>query len=336
VQFIVRNNGDFLPQFNLATAFGGASAATPPSVFSTAHRMENPYVQHWDVSVERAAPADVVVSVSYFGQKGTRLRRQVNLNQPTPGTAVSLDERRPYPAYRNIFQFETSASSVAHAGEIRVTRAGGSGWGFTAAYRFSKILDDATLISMLPQDSRNLQGERGRADFDVRHRLAFTANWNLPEWRRWRLTRRWQLQASGTMQSGMPLSATLGTDIAGTGSPIMNRPDLVGDPRLDRPMAARFFDPAAFRIPEPGRFGNSGRNVIPGPGLQNLDQALVRAFRTSDATRLQFRLDAYNALNHPNFVAPPSLQNLADSPDFGALFIARSPRILQLGLKFLW
>jgi hypothetical protein len=115
----------------------------------------------------------------------------------------------------------------------------------------------------------------------------------------------------------------------------MNRPDLVGDPRLDNPTPSRFFNPAAFSVPEE-RFGTSGRNVITGPGTQNLDLALVRAFRVSDASRLQFRLDAYNALNHPNFVAPPSLQNLADAQDFGALFIARSPRILQVGLKFLW
>jgi hypothetical protein len=56
----------------------------------------------------------------------------------------------------------------------------------------------------------------------------------------------------------------------------------------------------------------------------------------SDLTRLQFRADAYNVFNHPNFVAPPSMQNIADSPDFGVLFVARSPRIMQFGLKFLW
>jgi len=53
-------------------------------------------------------------------------------------------------------------------------------------------------------------------------------------------------------------------------------------------------------------------------------------------TRAQLRLDLYNVFNHSNFVAPPSMQNFADSPDFGALFVARSPRIVQFGLKFLW
>ena len=336
VQFIVRDNGDRLPQFNLTTAFNQAGAVTPPSIFSASRQLPNPYVQHWDASLEKEFAGGIGVTVSYFGQKGTRLRRQLNLNQPTAGSSFTLNDRRPFPAYRNIFQFETSASSIAHAGEVRVGRNSSSGLSFLAAYRLSKIIDDATLISMLPQDSHNLHGERGLADFDVRHRLVFSADWILPGWSRLRISERWQLEASGTLQSGMPLSAVLGTDISGTGSPIMNRPDLVGDPRIGNPTPERFFNPAAFSAPEAGRFGTSGRNVITGPGTQNVDLAIVRSFRTSDLSRAQFRLDAYNVLNHPNFVAPPSLQNLADAPDFGALFIARSPRILQVGLKFLW
>ena len=134
----------------------------------------------------------------------------------------------------------------------------------------------------------------------------------------------------------MPLSAVLTADIAGTGSPIVNRPDLLRNPNLGEKSATRFFDTDAFRAPEPGNFGNSGRNVIIGPGIWNADIAVSRVFRMSDLTRLQFRADAYNVFNHPNFVAPPSMQNIADSPDFGVIFVARSPRIMQFGLKFLW
>src|SRR5262249_25029075 len=144
---------------------------------------------------------------------------------------------------------------------------------------------------------------------------------SIPGWARLEATRRWQLQVSGAIQSGMPLSAVLGTDVAGTGSPILNRPDLIGNPHIDHPTPSRFFNPQAFGIPAAGAFGNSGRNVIAGPGLFTVDLALRRSFRMSDVLRVQFRVDAYNALNHPNFAAPPSLQNLADSPDFGALFI---------------
>jgi hypothetical protein len=167
----------------------------------------------------------------------------------------------------------------------------------------------------------------------MKHRLVFSGTYNLPSLR---LTRGWQLQAMGTLQSGTPLSAIIGSDVSGTGSPIVNRPDLVADPNISNPTADRYFDPLAFRIPEAGSFGNSGRNVIIGPGIWNVDAALSRTLRISDSTRAQFRADFYNVLNHPNLVAPPSMQNFADSPEFGALFVARSPRILQFGLKFLW
>lgn len=333
VRFDVKNNGPVLPQFDLATAFQDSAQSAQPSIFSTSRQLPNPYLQQWSASIQLPARRDFVVEFSYFGQKGTRLRRQLNLNQPAAGPAGSLDERRPYADFKNIFQFETSASSIAHAAEIRAERRFRAGLGFVAAYRFSRSIDDATLISVLPQNSHHLGAERALADFHMKHRLVFTTAYNLPSWR---FVKGWQVQALGTLQSGTPLSAVLGADVAGTGSPIVNRPNLLRNPNVKKPSPLRFFDPAAFAIPETGTFGNSGRNVIIGPGIWYADIALSRGLRLSDSMRAQFRADFYNVFNHPNFVAPPSMQNFADSPDFGALFVARSPRIVQMGLKFLW
>jgi hypothetical protein len=339
VHFDVRNNGPVLPQFDLATAFLQTSPSVQPSIFSTPRELPNPYLQQWSASIEYPAGQTFLVSASYFGQKGTRLRRQLNINQPGAGPAGSLDERRPFPEFKNVFQFETSASSIAHAAELRADRRFRSGFGFTAAYRFSRSIDDATLISILPQNSHNLAAERGLSDFHMKHRLIFSGTYNLPG-RQYPLIkgflRGWQLQAVGTMQSGTPLSAIVSADISGTGSPIVNRPNLIGNPNIANPTPSRFLDPAAFQIPEPGTFGNAGRNVIIGPGVQNVDLALARSIRLSDTTRTQVRIDFYNVFNHTNFVAPPTMQNFADSTDFGALFVARSPRIVQFGLKFLW
>jgi TonB dependent receptor-like, beta-barrel/Carboxypeptidase regulatory-like domain len=333
VQFDLENNGPVVPLFSIDDAFSKPLEAIHPSVFSTARQLPNPYVQQWTVSVERPLPWNMAGTVEYSGQKGTRLRRQVNLNQPAAGSAGGIDDRRPYPDFLNIFQFETSASSIAHSAELRVSRPFRGRYSFEADYRFSRQIDDATLISVLPQDSHNLRAERGLADFQMKHRLSFQAVANLPDagW-----FRGWQIHGVGVAQSGTPLSAVLNADVAGTGYPIVNRPDLVHDPNISHPSADRFFDTTAFRTPDPGFFGNSGRNVIIGPGLWNLDVALSRAFHLSDFTRLQFRADAYNVTNHPNFVAPPSMQNFADTPEFGKLFVARSPRIVQFGLKFLW
>jgi hypothetical protein len=335
VHFDVKNNGPVLPQFDLTTAFAATTPSVQPTIFSASTQLPNPYLQQWSASVEYPVRQSLFVSLSYFGQKGTRLRRQLNVNQPTAGPAGSLDDRRPFPDFKNIFQFETSASSIAHALELRAERPFSSGFSFAGAYRFSRSIDDATHISILPQDSHNLAAERGLSDFHMKHRLVFSGTYNLPG-RRYAITKGWQLQMAGTLQSGTPLSAIVSADVSGTGSPIVNRPNLIGPPNIAKATPSRFFNPAAFEIPAAGTFGNAGRNVIIGPGIRNIDAALSKSIRISDSTRAQFRADFYNVFNHPNFVAPPTMQNFADSSDFGALFVARSPRIAQLGLKFLW
>jgi hypothetical protein len=321
--------------FNMDNAFDNPNVSNPPSLFATSRKLANPYVQQWNLSVQRLMPWNLVVDASYYGQKGTHLRRQVNFNQPPAGPQDGLDDRRPYPNFRNIFQFETSASSILHAADVRLMKRVGGRFGMEADYRFARAIDDATLISVLPQDSHNLRGERGLSDFQVKHRLTFQVSANLPGKS---LLKGWQFHGVGILQSGWPLSAVMDTDAAGTGYPIVNRPNLLHNPNISDPTPNRFFDTSAFQsLPlNAGHFGNSGRNVIIGPGLSNVDAALSRNFRISDVSRLQFRIDAYNVFNHPNFVAPPSIQNFADGPGFGELSVAKSPRILQFGMKVLW
>src|SRR5207248_1137969 len=261
------------------------SPSVRPSLFSTSRRLPNPYLQQWNTSLEIPISQLFVLNLSYFGQKGTRLRRQLNLNQPGAGPAESLDDRRPFSAFKNIFQFETSASSIAHAGEVRAERRFRAGLGLVASYRFSRSIDDATLISILPQDSHNLRAERGLSDFHMKHRLVFSGTYNLPG-RRYTFAKNWQVQVIGALQSGTPLSAIVSADVSGTGSPIVNRPDLVGDPLISNPTAARFFNTAAFQMPAAETFGNSGRNVIIGPGIRTVDLALIRSLLLSDSVRM--------------------------------------------------
>ncbi len=330
VSFDVENNDPVLPRFDLGTVFRDSSSSIPPSVFSASPSLRNPYVQHWNLLIGHPLFSDYDVTLAYIGQKGTHLRRQVNVNQPTPGPVVTLDNRRPFAGFANIFQFETSASSTAHAADVTVVRRFAGGMGFGGSYRFARMIDDATLISILPQNSHDLKSERGLADFHVKHRFSVNGTLDLP------FLDGWQVQGIGLFRSGTPLSAIVSSDVAGTGSPIVNRPNLIGDPRIDNPTPSRFFNTEAFAIAEPGAFGDSGRNVIPGPGLANVDLALRKMFRLSDGFQMELRADFYNAFNHTNFIAPPTTQNFVDSPEFGALFVARSPRTIQMGLTLFW
>src|SRR5207237_3420444 len=110
------------PKSYLSTSLQENGPTAPPSLFATSRSLPNPYLQQWNTSLEFPIRQLFVLNLSYFGQKGTRLRRQINLNQPSAGPAQSLDDRRPFPAFKNIFQFETSASSIAHAAEVRAER----------------------------------------------------------------------------------------------------------------------------------------------------------------------------------------------------------------------
>jgi hypothetical protein len=137
-------------------------------------------------------------------------------------------------------------------------------------------------------------------------------------------------------QSGNPWSILTAGDVAniGTGG---QRADVVGDPFPDGftpggPARLRF-DPRAFAIPSRGRFGNSGRNIIRDAPINNWDVAINKSFRFSESSRLEFRTELFNAMNHTQF---NQFDNTVNNPTFGTWRSAGAPRILQFGLKLIF
>ena len=86
-------------------------------------------------------------------------------------------------------------------------------------------------------------------------------------------------------------------------------------------------------VTQAGQFGNEGRNVARGPGIESVDLSLFKDFRISEAKRVQFRAESFNTLNHANFGLP---ENDLQSPAFGQILQAGPPRLLQLALKFIF
>ena len=107
-----------------------------------------------------------------------------------------------------------------------------------------------------------------------------------------------------------------------------HRPDVVGDPNANVPTGLAF-NPAAFRLPAVGAFGNAGRNIIRGDGFHSVDISLFKNFSLSDQMKLQFRTEAVNSFNHVNYQGPAVNLN-ATAGEFVA---AAQPRIIQFGLK---
>jgi hypothetical protein len=140
----------------------------------------------------------------------------------------------------------------------------------------------------------------------------------------------WTVSGFAIFQSGGPLTPTWNADSANVGIAIV-RPNRIADGSVSNPSMARWIDPAAFTAPTPLTFGNSGTGILFGPSSQFFDMALHKNFVFRERMRLQFRAEALNAFNHPNF-GPPNLA--VNGLSFGQILLKTSnPRVFQMALR---
>jgi len=325
-----------------------------PSPVTLDRGFRTAYAQQWSFGVQHEIHKDILLEVNYIGSKGTKLVMKRNLNQPIPGPG-DPNARRPISGFGDILFVSSNASSIYHSLQMRVEKRYVQGISLLAAYTYSKSLDNGSAFleskgnDNTPQNSYDIAAERGLSDFDLRQRLSLSLIYDLPfgTERRWKAGERpllnallgdWQLSSIVVFQSGRPFTPRLATDNSNTGNVggffAHDRPNVVGDPVLDHPTPDEFFNTAAFAIPPAYTFGNAGRNVLIGPGLNNFDVALLKQFRFSPSHLLQFRTEFFNLFNHPNFQLPESF---ADNPaTFGRILSAGPSRQIQFGLKFLF
>ncbi len=316
----------------------GGGFTPPPTVFAMEPNFRTAYLQHGNVSIEKALPGHTVVRAAYVASKGTKLLRQRDINQPPPGEGPTF-LRQPIPGFANVILFESAASSTYHSGQFSLERRFSRGLSFSLGYTIAKSIDDASAFlptdgdPSFPQNSRDLRAERGLSAFDQRHRFVVAASYLLPFRNHW-AAKDWRFDLIGATQSGAPLTPRLSFDNSNTGNTGAiagaDRPDVIGDPRGGPSTPERFFNTDAFAVPTPFTFGNAGRNILTGPGSATVDLAVGRAFRFGETARVDFRAEAFNLLNRPNFDLPG---RIADQPGFGAIAAARSARQIQFSLR---
>ncbi len=330
----------------------------PDSALAIQRNLRTGYMQHWNANVQRQLGSTRVVELAYVGSKGTKLLTARDINQPQPGVLPPglPFVPRPNPRFDDIDMLESRANSSYHAFQARFQQRFANGLSALASYTWSKSLDDASNFfssagdANFPQNSYDLSGERGRSNFDVRHRLSVSYAYDLPFGRGhshfsddgWvtTLLTGWQTFGILTLQSGRPFTVALLSDIdnSGTGRSLLgfganDRPNVVGDPTLGNPTPERWFNTSAFAFPPRGTFGNAGRNILDGPGFHNFNASLVKNSAISERLNLQLRAEVFNLFNHPNFGLP---DNFLGSPTFGRITTARDPRHLQFGVKLLF
>lgn len=150
----------------------------------------------------------------------------------------------------------------------------------------------------------------------------------------------WQLSSILTISSGTPFSVRSGVDNSLSGPTTNSGTNDLADQitaESSRPAGAyylqEYFNTAAYVKNALGTFGDSGRNSLTAPGSLTWDFGLLKDFAISETVRTQFRFEAFNFLNHPNFDAPVSTLT---NHNFGRIMTAGSPRILQFALKLMF
>ncbi len=329
------------PGILLATGFPPGSvdpnAAVSPEVNSFPFDSPLPYVIQWNLNAEREI-GGLVAQIGYTGSQAHKLYSVVNVNQAFPG-AGAVNARRPLPNYSGIQQYGPFSNSNYHALLAKLERRFSNGASFLLSYTYGHSIDGGPSGNDMndpgPQDARNLRGQRASSSFDVRQRIVFSGFWQIPgpkiSGALGAIGRGWQLSGIAAAQTGQPFTVTLNSDPSSTGTTA--RPDRLRDGALpdDERNVQRWFDTTAFAVRNCVCFGNSGRNILRGPGLTNVDVGLSRTFAFRERFRLQFRSEAFNLLNHPNFGLPSSSIGAAGVGIIGS--VVNPERQIQAALK---
>jgi hypothetical protein len=330
----------------------------PDSALAIQRDLRTGYMQHWNLNVEQEIWNGGVVEVAYVGSKGTKLLTARDINQPQPSALPPglPIVPRPNPFFDDIDLLESRANSNYKALQAKYQQRLSKGFTGLLSYTFSESTDDASNFFSsagdpnFPQNSNNVSLERGRSNFDVRHRLSASYSYALPFGKGKQyladggalstILTGWETYGVLTLQTGRPFTVALLSEIdnSGTGRSILgfganDRPNVNGNPNSGNRTTAQWFNTAAFVFPAPGTFGNAGRNIVDGPGFQNLNASLLKNTTITERVNLQFRAEVFNLFNHPNFNLP---DNFLGSPTFGRISSAKDPRHIQFGFKLLF
>jgi hypothetical protein len=253
------------------------------------------------------------------------------------------------------------SSSTYHALQVAFSRQFAHNLSFLASYWYSKSLDYVSSLNVagsaptlvagendLAQNPFDLRAEHGPSLFDATQRFVFSGSYALPRWRNASraadlVVNGWQLNTIASLSTGTPFTVYDSANVSLQGSApeisgfYSSKPDLIANPNAGPHTPNQWVSRSAFQqlnpITQAGQFGNEGRNVVRGPGIEDVDLSLFKNFQIGESKRIQFRAECFNLLNHANLGLP---ENDLESPAFGQILQAGPPRLLQLGLKFIF
>jgi len=339
---------------------GAVAQIKPPFAYADAYNHLTPYSMQFLVNVQREVAKNWVIEAGYLGAVSHDLYGFQDANQAIPfgyignGASTPVSARLPYLNYGVIQLVQDGGNGIYHALSVKATRRFSQGVSVIGSYTWAKSIDDTSGIrtqgfdTLYPQNSDCIACERGLSSFDVRHRLVASVLYEIPVGKGRKLDVSnsilngviggWEAGGILTLQTGVPGNVNIGgVDNASTSDGGYDRPNSLGvSPYLSNPTPSRWLSLSAFAEAPAGFFGNAGRNTIEGPGIANLDAEIHKQFVMpfNDHHVLQFRVEAFNSANHPNW-GMPNLNVIAAHQAFGTISSTQtSMRQVQIGLKY--
>jgi hypothetical protein len=356
-------------QFNgcfRTTMMGYPAGFTSPANFNTSvaniHYIpkdtKSTYVQSWHFTIQRQLARDLVLDVGYVGNRGVHVYQLADYNQAPPnlpGQNLSLAARRPVQNFGIIQVAFNEANSSYNSLQVKLEKRFSKGLSLLNSFAWSKSLDIAPSNMETGNGDdyymnfRNWGSNKGVSDYDQKLQNTTSLVWEIPVGKSRKfgsgmsgpadaIVGGWRLAAINTMLSGQPVNITYTPSTAASvTSGLLMRPNLVGDPLLsaDQRNVQHYFNPAAFAVPDISQpFGSAGRNIVRGDAMYTLDMAIEKTFPLrSEVRRLEFRAEAFNALNKTNFLAPASV---ISNSNFGTITGTFPARQIQFAVKLMF
>ncbi|MBM3757142.1 MAG: TonB-dependent receptor [Acidobacteria bacterium] len=315
------------------------NAPLPNSYGITPRDLSSPYVQSWNLAVQRALPWKLALDVAYVGNRGVNNQTGFDMNasmRPGSGNAG-----RPLAALfgRNTTTNTAIGTNTWYNGlQVKLDRRVGDGLFMTTSYTWSKGMnfsEDNGGIAI----PMNVALNKARMGDNRTHVFSQSYMWALPfgKGKKWAqsgaanwIAGGWHFQGLLTLMGGTWFSPSVSGIVNAPGN--ADRPDWVAPVRYlgATGPGQKYFDTSAFRIPAQNTLGNAGRNIVSGPGISNLDAALHRDFRITERINSTLRVEAFNFSNTPHYNNP---NGNVQSPQFGEINGAeQDQRQFQIGL----
>jgi hypothetical protein len=330
-------------------------------LFISTARVHTPYMQDWQLSVEREVFPGWKAEIDYLGSKGTHLLGRVWENAPTkydPSNPTPASARVPYPNIGFILDHFYDFYSSYNAVQAKLEHSG-SAYSAILSYTYAHSLDDKSSEAGIngdtsgngPQNEYDFNADYSSSSFDITHSFVGSVTANLPfgKGRHFlasssraldTLVGGWQINGIVTLRTGFPFSVAA-TDINFINQCFGQRADVVGNPKAGgfHKGVNQWFNTSSFVQPAMGNFGNSSRDILRAPGVENVDASLFKNISLIDRLNLQTRFEGFNLFNHTNLGFPNATvpQSAAlPNPSFGTIGSAAPGRIIQVAMKLIW